>query len=1700
MSIKAMVLLSVPSLFMIDGRANVLSKRLGLDDGGDPPFFAFVALGDNSLEFGFGADYKVPKESGSIFSLYAEVQAAFFFNDNSKWYVNFGTKTNPITARVLTLITLKSFLMLSAKGIEAGARGEYVFNKTYGPVKIAAWAYVEVGGKISFQGPQMGAYMAAGVGANINIRILRLYVSLDILFGVEAPKPFKIYGKFRLCVRVKILFIKIRFCGNVELSWEFNRTIDKTPINPLIANSGDSRLNDAVKGVHMLTNETFDLAYIPGGTIPGSPTDQIRNTIIPLDTYIDIKSEKGLLPGAVSHLIGGVNNPATRYTDLMPPDAEVRGKHMRQVKHQYVVDSIVIKAWNGSAWVDYHPYKAMYPNETSGVFNNLKIGQWQKADGQYNAIRLLATTPFSYTEQGEPGWFVPEQYGVTASTLFCEGQTIEKHCATFRNKPLRHRYYCYDRNNHFFYADNVSFMLLNSRDDEYAEVVSTSNVFDIDQSLAFENSNTLQIILPQPSYEVDLRVSNGYHGVKVKYYAAITQANAYAVQYGHPDTGLTPSQRTFPYEVIVPVGDLSEPIRFSLADHAGWDAIARIEVEPYFSEATGSLIASLRDQIEAIERYNWQILLGEIQGNPQSAASLEAQLNGLLQGGGIVIRERYRFNSEDNLHTLTVNGRDIAYTGTWDWRIDGKFHENPFGFKRLDKIVIESDFKIIHVKPLAIIQKDNDTEERLVIPAGSYTVEYDNKKAYIGLAFEYWDWDVVELEIDYYKEGNCCGTQQSFINRYVRGTHQYTDSVQIGNFIYAVGFLAERSGNLGLITKTSLDGNVVWQKIYQGSGDSLIFGSVIQCDNADLMIVAHTANDYKWLLYRISPSGDIIWKKRYADPVEPAAGVTVEALKLTGENYALIVQVTGSGAGDGVQFLRINGSGQVRVSKRLEDPDGLMAVADSLSYGNKIIVIGNQFSDVHGTNVGSIAVLDNDFNLIDKFGLIAHSNDKQLVLNSAAVQNNQLVLSGTIFTVTYVDDKDGRDGADPGNPYVLDGGIVSVTKIDLSQNRPETGDQEITVIYHDYKVSVNRVNCNSQSIYLNYFWNHYAKLDSNMNVVWVKALPLTVDRVTGERALLHGSLLSPDNKAFNGVLGSADLELRSCKTKPVNEFGVYTAKAVRVSDFSFVLTATDRSGAAVAFLENYEIRNKFPAKEGICACSCDNQEDSGKTLLHEVCWLTREDYAYNINIPGQDAISEDAFATVAGITQFIQPIWRPDTSYLVHFKLKDIVDGNSPRSYPFTYGFSTAGPVGFFHTHPQANYGDLLHPDKYPLTSLRQYIDYQRSYPNADGNLLGAKPLFYDDDVHTNIALYFTKAYATHFFKEWNANPALGLGQIKGQMKIVIKDPREDISIINPPALNGIVTTVDIPQTEEAWTEDNAPLVPFALSQWINLFMADEHCIFTDKPEVIKPASKYLSVKLHKLKPQKLYTALVNNIYDSNKDGILGPVPGTNDPAIQEQVAETRQVHSFVFQTSRYRNFREQVESYVLFDGEGDARVERKAFFGISKAITDVELTVLWKTMNGESIANLLPSAETDALLSNYLHLFDRAMEGLLKISPVNAAISTEINFITNTESGNVVALLVRNPEPFNNPKMPLEAVADTLVVLTGGNPDASYKVLHSKDYAQALIMPENKIVPQTGLGLRFKYKSWDGSQYAVNVDNPNDTVVVEAITTNLQN
>ena len=316
----------------------------------------------------------------------------------------------------------------------AGAGVTFGFNKSYagGMVRASVGAYIKVGGFISFERPQIGG--SAMVGGHVDASLLGcgFYLVIDTSLSVEVPRPFYVRGTVHLCVGVTIGFWKakthIEKCFDVEFKWDKNPSVDLSPVLPfqnLVANPNDP---PPLKAINMLSGETFDIAYLGQG-LPSAGHPLFQHTVVPLDSWVDLEFLKGLLPGPdVDARIGRLSGQApANHIDLVPP---VEVPH--QVKHEYSIKAVEIKAWSGSAWVDYRPYQAMSsPAALNALGANpaaYKDGFWQNTGAGFNKLRLLAETSLSYMEQGQPGWYVPEQFGITSATMFCRTRLETKHC------------------------------------------------------------------------------------------------------------------------------------------------------------------------------------------------------------------------------------------------------------------------------------------------------------------------------------------------------------------------------------------------------------------------------------------------------------------------------------------------------------------------------------------------------------------------------------------------------------------------------------------------------------------------------------------------------------------------------------------------------------------------------------------------------------------------------------------------------------------------------------------------------------------------------------------------------------------------------------------------------------------------------------------------------------------------------------------------------------------------------------------------------------------------------------------------------------------------------------------------------------------------------------------------------------------------
>lgn len=1737
-SIKAMALFSIPSLFMLDGRANILSARLGLDDTKDPPFFAFVAVGDNSLEFGFGADYKLPG-NGKILEVYAEIQAGFFFKNQRPWYVNIGTNINPVSARIISLLDIRSYVMISAKGIEAGARGEFNFERNYKVIKVKAHAFVEVGGKISFERPQMGAYLMAGVSASVKVLFVTLSLDVGILFGVEAPKPFLIYGKFyfKIKVGIKVFGKRItlfKFSGNLEVVWNYNKNIDRTPINPLVVSIKDPSLlsaserailSDLVQGVNMLSNEPFSLGLLTSKPT-GAPDEAILNYVIPLDTYIDIKTQKGLLPGnaadpnsTVRKLIGGINNPPSQYVDLIPPVSSIKGRSIRQVKHQYTIDHLEIKFWNTTKniWEDYHPYEALYPNALN--ISNLKIGQFQKTDGQYNALRILATTPFSYTEQGQPGWYVPEQYGINASTLFCQAELRKIKCTNFALKPLNARYYCGNSNTPFF-SNNVSFQLITPNEGDYAFITDEPNIFDITKSLAFDNWNSMEILLPQPTAMTRLRVSNFSGGVKVKFYSIIQSPEndvLFNVVYGNPNPAA--SNINEPHEIILFGDALEDAIKYNFTNppnnedkwdiiHANWRPITKIVIEPIFDSTISQQIAILNEQIATIENDNNLISLGIIDGELLSTSLLEEDLRQLIcgiSGEGNSSSFINRYHKKDKLNyyyskEFTENNSNFIYAiGTTEK--NGLISKiNPDGTLLWERMYMlpSDDNQLIFKRIIQIERQTGKPEEKefqYIVYATTGNKHYllsFNPDDGIVLWIKYIDWN----------------DQDVFIHiAPVVNTFQFYLTISEKNQIEA--------NKEPLIAIIDSNGEFVMGTLLTVEGKEFIVNSV--CENHDGIVVAGS-----YIGEGFIDSEGIIIKLDNELKI-------LETLKID-KSYTIIHDI------------EITDNGRYLVSGYDNKKEGIFVClidGEGNYSSHKLPNTKNHSSSIQLCEGGFYLLQNDDYNgLLHLFNFdfeVTWSKEIYLISGSNGIRSFTFNRENNKFSFNCYNQSEGSLVVHTDKN--LNSCLTNILPVPNSV-RTEVTIKRAPVRQEDFELRLE-----SQALESELFNSEIKKYCKGEGCGEENVRVCTLyQQISGiyENCLLHPSLISEDD--FDAVI-LCYIEVLGLIQNFDTAYNLQEHLSNEIQQVNDFLNKKDMQNYTFAWNAIQPILD-YLNEIGNCVCECKPKEF---TIIHQVCWMSLEDYEYNVNIPSQEAIEEDALAAIQGITQYIQPIWRPDTSYYFHFVLKDNVDnGTRIEQYPYTYGFKTAGPVGYFHTDEKSTYGDLklksgdrllkddnsyfivanngllnedgslylansngfiledttgllrdavtktlifepsnpnrklkvvAHPDNYSLTSLKQYIDYNRSYPNADGNLLSAKPLFYNDEIGetTQIYLFFNKAYATHFFHKWESykNESGTHNAMDGRLKIVIKDPVEDISIVNPPYLNydpADTIHTHIPQTEEEWNQEANPQIPFAINHYLNLYNAP-NCI--GGVTVIKPASEYVTIFPKHLKPNKLYSVIVNNLFDVNHNGEF-----ENNADIKE----IREVHKFVFKTSRYKDFEQQIKSYFLereFDGN---LVQREAIFKFEKQFSQDELTASFITVknwmsadnNQEPIAGFTPEV-IKTLTNDYQHPYDRVFEGILGLKPWDEPISTEVTILKDTSTNNIIALIVRNPEPFNNPKFRKEVIADTIQVLINNEVDDSYFVLYSKDNSQAIIMNSNKNITEN-LSLNFKYKIYQDS------------------------
>jgi len=538
-SSKLFLLLSLPEVLLIQGQAQILKERIGLDTTNDPPFSAIIAITNSSVETAFGVNYKLPDSgsaAGKILTIDALLEMGFFFNNAGAWYINLGRdipESKRIKARILSLFDAYSFLMLSGSGIKAGAGISYYIYKKFGPLSAELSAYLDIFGKINFVPSQLGGYIDLGGSVKLAIWKFGLTVSVEASVAAEVPHPFFVTGTIKACIKV----LKKNRCASFSLTWIFDDQLNKDEIELHLAGDGS-------KAVNNMSGEVFPLFYNESEPDQQSITNDF---VIPLDSLLKIDFKKPVSSPGITTILNNIGNSNT----VTVP--EKKGK-LEQVTHTFTVEEVSINYWDGSQWKPYDIYGALTPLVNSGINVQLpaspKIGSWQSdnGDGKNTKLYILGQNPLVWTREGTE-LPVLENFNMSSQDLYCPDQPADRICMNFNNyKESAIPYDTLLQNKAIYQIKNY-----------VGEVEYVANPFGLNQSLVIQPGSQLEIYFTEePVADIKLKLGVKTAQGKVSFYSKV-----------RTDTDITGmpvfdyqlvSEKTFSAIATIEYSDVGNPI------------------------------------------------------------------------------------------------------------------------------------------------------------------------------------------------------------------------------------------------------------------------------------------------------------------------------------------------------------------------------------------------------------------------------------------------------------------------------------------------------------------------------------------------------------------------------------------------------------------------------------------------------------------------------------------------------------------------------------------------------------------------------------------------------------------------------------------------------------------------------------------------------------------------------------------------------------------------------------------------------------------------------------------------------------------------------------------------------------------------------------------------------------------------------------
>ncbi|HEY1047827.1 MAG TPA: hypothetical protein VGF79_15410 [Bacteroidia bacterium] len=492
------LILGLPDVVMLNGRAAIMQKRVGFNDQQDPPFSVLLSIDSQSIQAGIGVNTKF----GRFVEVNGAAEMAYFWKDAKAWYINIGKdlpETDRIKANIDNIFDAYAYLMLSATGVRFGAGAKWEQSGDLGKAFGYGFkAYLDLYARFNFKPSHMGGGIAMGGEAFVNVSKFKLAFLLDAYLQAETYKPKQIKGG----LDVKLELPKpLKSKGlHLEFNWIYETERDTDPLHILPTETSDAQ---AIQAINMLTGEVFSM-----GNLNASYASMDDYPVIPADSFVDVtfmNSPRLNITASDSIVIGG-EVTAVNHSQLIPPQKGIS----EQVRHTFEINGVKIEAHNGSSWQAYNVFEASdtikaIPEIVTALGSNanylktLPQAFWQLSTaGSNTTLRVMADNMFSYLNQNLKGSIEIERLGYEGGVVFCEQSKIQEKEINWDNVNVGDTYNA----NQYYNKDGVRFMVY-TKDGAVQEL----NLYSLNNGLEFSETDGVELVFSEPQGVVKPKLS-----------------------------------------------------------------------------------------------------------------------------------------------------------------------------------------------------------------------------------------------------------------------------------------------------------------------------------------------------------------------------------------------------------------------------------------------------------------------------------------------------------------------------------------------------------------------------------------------------------------------------------------------------------------------------------------------------------------------------------------------------------------------------------------------------------------------------------------------------------------------------------------------------------------------------------------------------------------------------------------------------------------------------------------------------------------------------------------------------------------------------------------------------------------------------------------------------------------------------------------